>query len=796
VSGVALPRRSGRARLPRRERAERGRAAPGVPDRATLPALATFIALAAFCTAHWVALVSGPPTGRTIATVAVAAVTVCLLSVLARLPVPRPAVHLAALLVVLGALALALAAMGLPARLLAPGNWDELGPELYRGLSGIRTVEWPYAGDDEQVRLVILLGAPLLLILAAGLAVWPARRFGGVLRGLGLVCLLLLYAIPVTENDPGEPLVRGFVLFMLVGAWLWLPSLRGRAAALGAAVVMGVGLMVLPVASRLDAEAALVDYRSWNWFGGEGIVFNWNHTYGPLDWPREGTILLDVEADRPLYWKAETLDTFDGLRWQRSGANDNTSADGELPPGPEQRWFEEIDVTVRSLRTDFVVGSGTPLQIDGVGDDSVAGSADGTIRRLDEPLERGDSYEVGAYVPNPSVERMRQAGALYPAGLGQYTRVELPVPGETALPDGSSAVTESVDRPAVDVPLWDGPGGPAFTGGALPDSPYARTYALARRLTGGAPSAYDAVAAVEDHVRGQHTYSERPPSQEYPLEAFLFEDRIGYCQQFSGAMALMLRMAGIPARVVSGFSPGARGGEERREYEVRDLDAHSWVEVYFPDIGWVTFDPTPRAAPADRSGLGPEAEPLDIPTGGETSSAGGDSPLSDRAAGDARVVGPDGPIGEEEGSGLVPALVVAGLIAIGAAVLVRRTRRGSRQAPGGAEAGLVELERALPRLGWQLGRGTTLLELEARLARAAGPAAAGYVARLRALRYSPDPSPRGASGPGAASAATPAERRAVRRELSAPGGLRARARGFLVLPPGGPRPRPRRARGH
>ncbi len=765
-------------RLPGRFRDERGRDAL-VGDgtaRAVLPALATFTALAAFCAAHWVALVSEPPTGRTIAAVAAACLTVVLLSALARVGLPRPAVHLAAFAVVVAGLAFALAAMGLPARLLAPGNWDELGPELDRGLSGIRTVEWPYAGDDEQVRLVILLGAPLLLIVAAALAFWPARRGGGALRGLGLVCLLLLYGIAVTENDPGESLLRGFVLFVLVGAWLWLPALRGRTAALGAAVVLAVGLLALPVASRLDADAALIDYRSWNWFGGEGIVFNWNHTYGPLDWPREGTVLLEVEADRPLYWKAETLDSFDGLRWQRSEANDNSSPGGELPLDPVEGWFEEIDVTVRSLRTDFVVGAGTPLQVTGAGD-SVSGSTDGTIRRLEEPLSRGDSYEVGAYVPNPSVERMRAAGSSYPAQLGQYTRVELPFPGETALPEGSGRVTESIDRPAVEVPLWEGRGGGAFVSGDLGDSPYSRTYALSRRLTGEAPTVYDAVSAVERHVRGQYTYSERPPTREYPLEAFLFEDRIGYCQQFSGAMALMLRMVGIPARVVSGFSPGERGGEDRREYEVRDLDAHSWVEVYFPDIGWVTFDPTPRASPADRSGLGPEAEPLDIPTGGETSSAGGDSPLSDRAAGDARVIGPDGPIGEEEGSGLIPALVVVALTAIGAAVLIRRARRGPRPALSGADARLLELERALPRLGWQLRGGTTLLELETRLARAAGPAAAAYVARLRAGRYSP----------AAPRLSTHRERRAVRRELTSPGGLRARVRGFLVLPPGGPR---------
>ena len=82
-----------------------------------------------------------------------------------------------------------------------------------------------------------------------------------------------------------------------------------------------------------------------------------------------------------------------------------------------------------------------------------------------------------------------------------------------------------------------------------------------------------------------------------PLEHFLFESKAGYCQHFSGAMALLLRMGGVPARVATGFSPG---GFRRRqgEWVVRDRDAHSWVEAWFDGIGWVTFDPTPSATPA------------------------------------------------------------------------------------------------------------------------------------------------------------------------------------------------------
>ena len=122
-------------------------------------------------------------------------------------------------------------------------------------------------------------------------------------------------------------------------------------------------------------------------------------------------------------------------------------------------------------------------------------------------------------------------------------------------------------------------------------------YRQALELTRNEPTAYDAVKNVELWLQNNFTYSEHVPSHDVPLMGFLQDDKRGYCQQFSGTMALMLRMAGIPARVAAGFSPGSYN-KDTREYRVRDLDAHSWVEVWFPGIGWVPFDPTPARSPA------------------------------------------------------------------------------------------------------------------------------------------------------------------------------------------------------
>jgi transglutaminase-like putative cysteine protease len=136
---------------------------------------------------------------------------------------------------------------------------------------------------------------------------------------------------------------------------------------------------------------------------------------------------------------------------------------------------------------------------------------------------------------------------------------------------------------------------------------------LARRVVreAGAANRYDTARAVEAHLGanaygGDYRYSlQMRASGQDPLADFLFNVRSGHCEYFSTAMAVMLRSLDIPARVVNGFQSGEYN-EAADAYVVRQADAHSWVEVYFPDTdSWVTFDPTPVAGrPAGTSGDG------------------------------------------------------------------------------------------------------------------------------------------------------------------------------------------------
>ncbi|MGA3293716.1 MAG: DUF3488 and transglutaminase-like domain-containing protein [Candidatus Acidiferrales bacterium] len=120
---------------------------------------------------------------------------------------------------------------------------------------------------------------------------------------------------------------------------------------------------------------------------------------------------------------------------------------------------------------------------------------------------------------------------------------------------------------------------------------------LAEDVTAGSKNEYDKAMNVERYLITHYSYTLdlSGPRPQDPVANFLFVRRSGHCEYFASAMTVMLRSVGIPARYVTGFLPGEYndiGGD----YIIRESDAHSWVEVYFPSYGWITFDPTPPGA--------------------------------------------------------------------------------------------------------------------------------------------------------------------------------------------------------
>lgn len=126
---------------------------------------------------------------------------------------------------------------------------------------------------------------------------------------------------------------------------------------------------------------------------------------------------------------------------------------------------------------------------------------------------------------------------------------------------------------------------------------------LAADVTASSKNEYDKASAIRNYLIAHYSYTLDLSGSHGadPLANFLFVRRAGHCEYFASAMTVMLRSVGIPARYVTGFLPG-QYNDLGGDYIIRQSDAHSWVEVYFPTYGWVTFDPTPSGR-ENRTGL-------------------------------------------------------------------------------------------------------------------------------------------------------------------------------------------------
>jgi protein-glutamine gamma-glutamyltransferase len=563
--------------------------------------------------------------------------------------------------------------------------------------------------------------------------------------------------VPAVSLIGTEEFVRGAVLVVLVVAFLRLERLRRRDAPAAGALAGGVAVAALLIAPALDSDQPWWDYESWSQSaaGAKSTTFVWNHDYGPLDWPRDGRELLRIKSRNRAYWKADALDTFDGVHWVAEAAYANNATLRFNTQGIDlrnlRRWSFPIEVSVRNLRSRTLPIAGSSDQV--LMPRQTAVQVRPGIWAAGRDIHRGDAYSADVYVPQPSARELRRAGTTYStAELSRFTHFTVRTNDEisSTAPLAGRALTIGVEafgaRP-VRQALTSQPATEL-----IENSDLARTYRLARRLLAGAGSPYEYVRAIERHLGDGFTYSEQPPDSARTLDGFLFESRIGYCQQFSGAMALLLRMGGVPARVVTGFAPGSLD-RKTDQYVVRDLDAHSWVEAWFPGIGWVVFDPTPSTAPPRSQASG--------------------SILPSAGLGDARDLGQTrrelGTAFPDESDRTPWGAIVGGVLAavaawFGGRAFVRR-RRAARTAPPTSE-----LERALRIAGGGLAPATTLAALEARFA--ATPPAAGYVRALRAQRYAP-----AGGGP------TPAQRRGLRRALARGAGPLGALRALRALPP-------------
>jgi protein-glutamine gamma-glutamyltransferase len=272
-------------------------------------------------------------------------------------------------------------------------------------------------------------------------------------------------------------------------------------------------------------------------------------------------LVMRVRSPQPALWRGQAYDTFDGVTWTashqsytevRRGWNQSFEVSPSGSTLPTRTLVQTFYVERR--QPNIVFSAYRPMQAYfpatrlAVGDDESV--------RAPIILEPGTVYSVISSVPVTTPDYLRFAQPLPPGFLRED--LQLPV--------------------------------------GLPK----RVVELAHRITDGRPTEYGKVMAVQAWLHRHTKYNLDIPPDPIGVDAvdeFLFVRRQGSCEHIASAMAVLLRAVGIRARFVVGFGPGHRN-LLTGYYDVRESDAHAWVEVYYGQVGWVQYDPTFGVPPA------------------------------------------------------------------------------------------------------------------------------------------------------------------------------------------------------
>lgn len=336
-----------------------------------------------------------------------------------------------------------------------------------------------------------------------------------------------------------------------------------RACVAPLAVALGIGALLflaLPDTPQLRAHTALSGASRLAAGGDRGASGVGAVGASSLDLNARGklsdTPVLAVDATAPQYWQGAVFADYDGRSWHVSGRRTLelwTPAAGMLRPAeaPADGRARTDIATVLSAGVDVVLAPGVPTAYAGVG--TVISDGYGNARFVGAGPGRDASYTVTSVAPSTSDDALRAATGADPAD-----------------------------------PRWT----------MVPADVAPRVRALAAQLAAPTGNRFDTVAAIENYLKANETYdinSPLPHKGDDPVDDFLFVSHRGFCEQFATAAVVMLRSVGVPARLVTGFAFGETSAQPGKRI-FRESDAHAWVQVYYPGVGWVSSDATASAA--------------------------------------------------------------------------------------------------------------------------------------------------------------------------------------------------------
>ena len=500
---------------------------------------------------------------------------------------------------------------------------------------GLRVRQWigvVFSGQVSYDNLVFVLQLAVYLWIFGYLSAWGLFRRGKtwwavVPPGVGLL-LNLYYAPP--------KLSAYFVIYLLLALVLVVKiNFQRREAEWASRRItytsdvsfdflrdgMIIALLVivlawaLPVATSTDTMARIGDRWERPW---RAVQEEWNRMFASLTSHVErgettfgrimtfsGTVNLgdtpiaDIEADEGRYWRAVAYDFYGGRGWASTYEEIGVMGEGASPIAPppyDLRNLMPQKVQVLLPSTHSIIAAPQLTQVDVAtealllylpreGATAARPPTDIELAYSQYRLRQGDVYKTVSSVSKADKESLQEAGADYPQWVRDHY-LQLPADLPQRVHDLSAEITESLRNN------------------------------------------YDRATAIETYLR-QITYNERiadpPPSTEDAVDYFLFEMKEGYCDYYASAMVVLARSAGIPARLVQGYAEDEKL-EDTNTFHIEEDDGHAWPELFFPQYGWIEFEPTAAESIIERperqavpqpnlADLRPEMDDLEDPFG-------------------------------------------------------------------------------------------------------------------------------------------------------------------------------------
>ena len=467
-----------------------------------------------------------------------------------------------------------------------------------------------------EVEPGFVLAGAIAIWVVAFLADWAAFRVWSTLEALFPASIVFVFAALLGRGQHrllATAIFGGAVLvFALVHrlaksemtcSWLAHDPNDGRIAfarigLVGTGLAVVLGLVVGPALPGAGEEAVL----AWRDLDGGGASAGARVTVSPLVdiqarlVSQSSAEVFTVRSPAPDYWRLTALDKFDGIAWTSSGtytrAKDNL--DTRLPSSVPTRTLEQT-FTIENLAALWLPAAYEPAAVVDDGDTGARYEAESGTLTVKEGKETSDGleYTIQSRIPQRDKASV-QAGTT--AGLSrEFILHYTDVPSNVA-----STLRNFLGRPSTQTGM-----------------PSTRS-----------KSPYEQALIVQNFFRTNFDYDLKVAAGHSvnDIQSFLRERR-GYCEQFAGTFAAIMRTLGVPARVAVGFTPGELQADGL--YHVRGEHAHAWPEVYLDGAGWIRFEPTPnRGGPGDEAYTG--VAPAQTETGNPTESA----PVTTTAPGD------------------------------------------------------------------------------------------------------------------------------------------------------------------